>query len=139
MAKQLSESERQRIAEALRAGKPRNQVARESGRGLGTVTAIAQAEGIALDRSATKKATDARVADVRSRLSELMGGLAEDAHRFRGELFSAGTSPQGKLALMTCIGIAVDKTRALLGDVDEKEGLSAVDNWLEDLIRRSRT
>jgi IS30 family transposase len=61
--KRLSDAEREKIAEAIRDGKPRNVIAREFGRGAGTITKIARDFGLAFDRSATKDATEALKAD----------------------------------------------------------------------------
>ena len=160
MAKPLSPAERQQIEDALRAGKSRNQVSRESGRGLGTVTRIAQAAGIALDRSATKPATEAKVADVRARLAELAVLLVEDAHRLHGQIFAPHMAfsfggrdntyeeheipeptARDKQALMTSIGIAVQRAAEIVRrdapELGEAKGLirdllDGIHEWAEE-------
>ena len=158
MAKPLTEAERERIADLLRAGKTVREVRDETGRGLGTIYRVAQAEDIDLGRSEVKTATDAKLADIRARMTRLADGLTEDAERLRAQLFAPHTaysfggrdnvyseheinepSPRDKQALLTSIGIAVDKVRQITESQDDKAGLSAVDQWLEDLIRRGRT
>lgn len=61
----IPDRKRQAIADDIRAGKPRNQVARDHDVSAGTVTNIARESGLteAFDRSATKNATAALVAD----------------------------------------------------------------------------
>lgn len=146
MAPKLTADERERIAAALRAGKPRNQVAREFGRGEGTVGRIAKAEGIDLARAETKTATEARAADVRARLAELAVLLTEDAHRLHGQLFAPHVAfafggrdnvyteheipeptARDKQALMTSIGIAIQRAAEIVHGqapgVEEAKGL----------------
>lgn len=64
----ISDSKRQTIAADIRAGKARNQIARDHGVSAGTVTNIAREFVIedAFDRSATKRATEAAEADDRA-------------------------------------------------------------------------
>lgn len=80
--------ERQAIIEAIKAGRPRNEIAAEFKRGGGTVTRIAQAEGLSFDRSATEVATEARRADNAAKRADLIGGMYEDAQRLRSEMFA---------------------------------------------------
>jgi transposase-like protein len=152
----LSQAERERIAQALRAGGTVHAVAREFGRSKDTVSRIAAAFDIDLGRSAPKRATEARMADVRARLSELSIGLVEDAHRLRGQLFAPHTTfsfggkdnvyteheipeptARDKQALMTSIGIAVDKVNAITRQ-DDDGALAAVDGWLRDVIGQTK-
>jgi transposase-like protein len=132
MAQQLTPAERQRIIEAIKAGQPRNEIARETGRAPATVTLIAQEEGLSFDRADTKAATEARVTDIRARLAALADGLVADAERLRGQLFAPHVAfafggkdneyneheipeptARDKQAIMTSIGIAVDKARQI--------------------------
>lgn len=61
--KRLSDAEREKIADAIRSGKPRNVVAREFERGQGTITKIAAEFGLTFDRARIKDATEALKAD----------------------------------------------------------------------------
>lgn len=64
----IPDDKRNAIADDIRAGKPRNQIARDHDISAGTVTNIAREIGLtsAFDRSATKNATAAAVADNRA-------------------------------------------------------------------------
>jgi hypothetical protein len=55
--------ERERVRQLHAEGRSRNEIARELGRGVATVTRIAQASGLKFDREQTKAATTAAVAD----------------------------------------------------------------------------
>lgn len=152
MSKPVSKSERARIVAALRAGGTCSGVAREHGRDKYTVSKIAAAEGIKFDRGRTKTATAAREADNRDRLSTLAGLLLDDAYALRLQLFAPHMAysfggrdneynehevpepgPRDKQALMTSIGIAVDKVRQIT-QADDTSGLAAVDAWLRDVM-----
>jgi len=132
MAKLVTQQERQRIVAAIKAGDACGAIAREFARSKATISGIAAAEGLSFERSATKWATEARVADVRSKLSSLADGLADDAARLRGQLFAPHVAfafggkdneyneheipeptARDKQALMTSIGIAIDKARQI--------------------------
>lgn len=83
MGKPLTDDERARIADAIRKGSPRNQIARDFGRSPGTVSAIAKAHELTFDRSATKHATEARQADNQAKRAELIAGMLDDAAMIR--------------------------------------------------------
>lgn len=145
----LDPDKRAAIAQAIRDGGRRNEIAREHGVSPSTVTTIATAEGIdgAFDRSATKRATEARNADVAAERARLKSLLVEDAHRLRQQLWLPCTMhnfggkdnthnsielPQPTFEqqrnIMTSVGIAVDKVAALEkldlgGGVEEAAGL----------------
>jgi len=86
--KRLTHQERQAIADDIRAGHTRNDIARRHQRSAGTVTSIAQAEGLSFDRSATKDACEAKRVDNAARRAALVSGLLDDAERLRGQLFA---------------------------------------------------
>lgn len=145
----LDPDKRAAIAQAIRGGGRRNEVARAHGVSPSTVTTIAKHEGIdgAFDRTATKRATEARNADVAAERARLKQLLVSDAHRLRELLWKPCTvykfggkdntlnsvdlaEPdfEGKRNLMTSVGIAVDKVAALEkldmgGGVEEAAGL----------------
>lgn len=77
-----------RLAQLHAEGKSLHAVAREMGRSKGTISKYADKAGLAWDRTATKTATEARVADARERRARLQVGLLEDAERLRAQLFA---------------------------------------------------
>lgn len=87
MATKLSDDERAAIVAGIRAGKSRNDIARDSGRSAGTVTKIATAEGLSFDRAATKHATEARRADNAARRERLISAMYANAERLNGQMF----------------------------------------------------
>lgn len=89
--KRLTDEERDRIADAIRAGKSRNEIARAFNRSAGTVTKIAQDNGLEFDRSATKQATEAKQTDNAHRLEILKGRFLEESERLLGEMTSKTT------------------------------------------------
>lgn len=150
----LDPDKRTAIADAIRAGGHRNTIAREHQVSGSTVTAIAKREGLtdAFDRSATKRATEARSADVAARRVELKGLLIEDAHRLRRQLWEpcriykfGGKDNtlnsvdldepdfEGKRNLMTSIGIAVQRV-ADLEKLDSGGGMEEAAGLIRDLV-----
>lgn len=72
---------RERVREAIRAGDPRNTIARAFGLSGSTVSSIAKRAGLSFDRSAVAAATKARSVDLaagRTRLAEKMLAASED-------------------------------------------------------------
>lgn len=123
---------RDAILNDIRAGKPRNQTARNHGVSVGTVTNIANRAGLtdAFDRSATEKATRARIIDCRALREQLKLDLLGDAQRLRKRAWSkyqvaVGTGEGTEIvtlelpplmdvrAAYTSIGICVDKSIAV--------------------------
>ncbi len=155
MSRRITDDERQTIIDAIRAGTPRNQIARNTGRSPGTITNIARAAGItdAFDRSATKRACEASRADNASRRAALVSGLLDDAERLRSQLFAPTTvfnfggrdntyeervirepTFADKRHIMAAVRLAATTARDLeLVDQDEG-GFSAVDQWLRGMI-----
>lgn len=145
----LDPAKRQAIAQAIRDGGTRNAIARQHDVSPSTVSNIATQEGIdgAFDRTATKRATEAKNADVAARRAELKKLLVDDAHRLRTQLwlpcvmhnFGGKDNTHNSIELpqptfeqqrniMTSVGIAVDKVAALEkldmgGGVEEAAGL----------------
>lgn len=150
----LDPDKRAAIAEAIRTGASRNAIAREHGVSGSTVTAIAKAEGLtdAFDRSATKRATEAKNADTSSRRAELKALLVEDAHRLLAQLwapceylhFGGKDNTLGRVELdqptfeqqrniMASFGIAVDKV-AVLAKLDAGGGVEEAAGLIRDLV-----
>lgn len=89
MPKALSQDERSRIADEIRKGeKSANQIAKQFGRAVSTISRIASDEGLAFDRSKTKAITEAKAADNARRLESLKGRLLEEADVALDELHS---------------------------------------------------
>ena len=83
----LTDHDRQRVAELHAQGMSRNDIARQIKRSPSTVTKLARELGLAFDRSETKAATAAKVADAKARRADLAALLLEDAHRLRRQLW----------------------------------------------------
>jgi transposase-like protein len=86
--KRLTDEEREQIADAIRAGKSRNEIARAFDRSAGTVTKIARDNELSFDRSLTKEATDAAKTDNAHRLEVLKGRFLIEAEAALDELRS---------------------------------------------------
>lgn len=127
-------------------------IAQRHGVGQASVSRIAKAAGIAVDRSKTKNATEAKAADnARDRVNLSARFLAE-AHAALDDLHEEHTvfafggrensynehtlpkPPTGdKRNLMIIAATAADKHMALERHDNETEGLAAVDAWLRDV------
>jgi len=113
-------------------GKSRNQIGRDHGVSVSTVSKIAVREGLgdAFDRSRTEAATRAVVIDSRARREQLRNDLLDDAQRLRQRLWAPHeayiSTPQGAekvvlplpplpdaRAAVTAIGICIDKSLRL--------------------------
>lgn len=150
----LDPDQRAAIADAIREGGHRNAIAREHGVSPSTVTKIAKDEGLtdAFDRSATKRATAARVADSDASRADLKARLLEDAHRLRRQLwepcevlhFGGKENTLNRVDLdrptfeqqrniMTSVGIAVDKIEKL-ERLDAGGGLDEATGLIRDLV-----
>lgn len=135
MPRPLDPDKRAAILADIKAGtKSRNQIARDHNVSVSTVTKIARQEGLtgAFDRSLTRNATAAAVADHASRraaLAERLITLAE--HSMDRALASLREASARDAAVV--LGIAVDKHRALVDMDRDPEGLAAVDAWLRGI------
>lgn len=162
MAKPLTDAERQEIVQLIEQGLARNEIARQTGRSLGTITNVANEHGLTFDRSATKTACEARVVDLAKRRADLMAALVEDAHKLRRQLWEPCVEKKvvtlsggmhgvstwevveveheqppfaDQQRILTSVGIATDKALAIdKHDNRNDEGLAAVDSWLRDII-----
>lgn len=88
MPPRLSDTKRAAILADIRAGKPRNQIARDHKVSPSTVTGIAN-KGVgatAFDRSLTKNATEAAVADNRARRAETSRRFLDKANEFLDQM-----------------------------------------------------
>lgn len=163
MPKPLDPEKREAIEQAIRDGKKRNEIAREFDVSGATVTNIGKkleaTEGLrAFDRSATKHATEARVADQAAERARLRGLLLEDAHRLRAQLWEPCTlfnfggkdntlnsvdlaepTFEQKAKIMTSVGIAVDKIVRLDQAGESTEQAATLLGALVGEIRARRT
>lgn len=84
----LTKRELDRIRAMHGEGKTRNDIAKALGRSASTITAACNKMGLSFDRSKTKAATEAKVADARAKRAQLMNDLLDDAERLRQQLFA---------------------------------------------------
>lgn len=145
----IPEDVRAAVEADLRAGKPRNAIARDHNVSAGFVTAEAGRLGLqAGDRSATKRATEARQADLAAESLRLAGLLMEDAFKLRERAWEdqmvlvnykdsseivALPTPAGDFRnFYTSIGIIIDKVGVLTRD--DASGMASVDAWLRSVV-----
>jgi len=128
----LDPDKRAAILDDIRAGKARNVIARDHGVSPSTVSKVAHENGHTFDRSQTKDATAAAVADHASRraaLAERLIALAECSMDQAVAVLAEASARDAAVVL----GIAVDKHRALVDMDRDPEGLAAVDAWLRGI------
>ena len=94
-------------------------IARDTGRGKATVHRTLTAAGLELDRSETKKATDARLTDIAARKARIAQRLVGAAEAFLDDL-DAGRLEHAarKRELVTAVAIVVDKVIVLEKDAN---------------------
>jgi hypothetical protein len=156
MPKALAPDKRERILADIRAGgKSRNQIARDHQVSVGSVTNLSRTvSDHAFDRSATKKATEAAVADSAAlraatsrrflvKANELLDQMDEPflAFSFGGRENSYNEHQFGKptvdalRTMMTTAAIAFDKHMAQeKHDSSGIDGVSSVDSWLAAMV-----
>jgi hypothetical protein len=134
----LDPAKRQAIIADIKAGKPRNQIARDHHVSGSTVTKIAREIPTAFDRAQTQNATRARRFDAAAARAQLVRDLYEDAQRFRSRGWSEYTQivsgPAGaelvttrlpplrdQQAAYTAVAICLDKA-VKLEAVDSQDG-----------------
>jgi hypothetical protein len=149
----VSEEEQAEIRRLHGEGMGRNQIAREIGRSLRTISVYAAKMGLTFDRTATEAATEARKADLAERRSILAEALQGDAERLTEQLWEPATvfnfggkdntfekrevdepPADAKKALMSAAGIAIEKSLKLIPQDSDTEGLTAVDAWLRGMM-----
>lgn len=149
----ISPEVRAAVASDIRAGKPRNAIAREHRISPGSVSNIAKAEGItsAFDRTLTAKAARAKQVDNAAKRAQLQSDLLDDAQRFRKRAWSkykiALSGPEGVEIIeleepplpdaaraYTAIGIIIDKDRAYERDKQGSDGTDHARSMLGQLM-----
>lgn len=88
----LSDAQREQIIDLARAGRKRNEIAREVGVSPSTVSRLAQAEGLTFDRTQTEKATKAHVADAKARRATLSLDMLGDLETARLRIIEAANA-----------------------------------------------
>ncbi|GAA0638141.1 hypothetical protein GCM10010174_69980 [Kutzneria viridogrisea] len=149
----LTEQDRQRVRELHAQGLTRNEIGRAIGRSASTVSKLAKELGLTFDRSKTRAATEAKVADAKSRRAALALNLLGDAERIREQLwqpcrvYSFGGRDNvyseewherpdfaAQLKILQATGVALDKVMRIEAHDADTHGLAAVDQWLRDMI-----
>ena len=145
----ITDDQRQRIIDLHGQGLSRNDIARQTGVSAGTVTNVCKANDLTFDRSATINATQAKVADNKSRRAAIIGRLYGRAEAILDRLeadkyvYTVATKdsvekvedvapPAGdERNLATSIAVYLDKATKL-EDYDRTgaESGAAVDKWL---------
>ncbi|MFE4651541.1 hypothetical protein [Streptomyces sp. NPDC056707] len=136
-------------------GVSRNEIARQMGWSVGTITSRARRLGLDFDRSATRAAVEARQIDLTAIRQQLKADLLADARRMREQLFAPHLAfsfggrdnifvaqqvpeppPADKQKLMAAIGMAVDKSLRL-EEFDAEHGgknLTTMDRFLGAIV-----
>lgn len=83
----LTDVEKSKIRELHAAGKSRNDIARELGRGMNTISRACAAMQLDFVRTRTAAATEARKQDAKAMRAQLMIDLLADADRLRQQMF----------------------------------------------------
>jgi AcrR family transcriptional regulator len=146
-----------RIRELAESGMGRNEIARELGVSVGSVTAHAPAG--AFDRSATMAAVKARQADMAEKRAKLAADLLEDAARLREQMWQEALvynfggkdntyeehylpeqPVDGKRTLMQAVTAAVNAHVRLIdhnGDGTTEQAKSVLDGFMEAVAERA--
>ncbi|WP_113699171.1 helix-turn-helix domain-containing protein [Nonomuraea lactucae] len=148
----LSDDERQQIRDLHAAGHGCNAIARQLGRDRATISKHAKDLGLSFDRTQTKAATEARIADAKHKRALLADQLLDDALRLRTQLWEPckvynfggrdNTYAEahldhpdfaGQEKILRSLAVAVDKHARLIELDRDPEGLAAVDVWLRGI------
>jgi transposase-like protein len=148
----LPDDKRAAILDDIKAGKSRNEIAREHGVGAGTVTKIAQQNDLAFDRSKTKNATEAARVDNAALRASTSRRFLEKANHLLDQMeqphvaFNFGGKdntynekrldkpPVSDLRnLMTAAAVAVDKHLVIEKHDHSGDSQAAVDAWLQEM------
>lgn len=150
----VTEEERAEFRRLHSEGLSRNEISRQTGRSLRTVSLHCAAMGLTFDRTMTEEATRARVADLAERRAILAEALQGDAEQLTEQLWQpakvfriGGTANKyverqvdqppadAKKDLMAAAGIAIEKSLKLVPpEREDLEGLAAVDQWLRGMM-----
>lgn len=150
--RRLTDDEKARIVAAIRAGEPRNDIARRFHRSQGTVSRLAAEHGLSFDRSITKDATEAKVVDNRARRTRIAERLLEEAERCLDDMHSpaevvnwhqgranillrAEPTYGDRKQLMVAVAIALEKNVELerIDSADEEQVKGAIRTLMEQV------
>ncbi|GGM65104.1 hypothetical protein GCM10012275_39560 [Longimycelium tulufanense] len=126
----ITDADRERVRVLHAEGKSRNEIARQIGRSVSTVTGIARALGLSFDRSKTAAATAARQIDNRARRAELVARLYGRAEQVLARL----DAPTYTFTATTVHGIETTRLDHVPAP-DEKALASAVSSHLSAAAR----
>ncbi|TDD25001.1 helix-turn-helix domain-containing protein [Actinomadura sp. KC06] len=148
----LTQQDRDQVRALHAQGLNRNAIAREIGRAQSTVSKIAAELGLNFDRSRTREATKAKVADAKARRAQLASDLLDDAAELRKQLWQPCTlvkiggkdnvateHPLGQplfedqLKIVQATGLAAER-HARLVELDRDDGNSEVASLLGNLL-----
>jgi hypothetical protein len=135
----LSVDEREAIADALRAGKSQNAVAKQFGRGVATINRIAVEYG--LEYSAPKHAAEARQTFSQDRRLKLIDDMVDTLYGLMVDVKKAHDFQ----ALVTSAAILIDKRRLEDGEATSRSEVSTDDSRnrvarrVDELAARRRT
>lgn len=138
--KPITDHDRKRVRELHTQGLTRNAIARTIGRSMATVTKIATELGLNFDRTQTRKATEARQADLAALRAESAIKLHQTADRLLDQIFAPAKvynfggkdntyaeewhdepPPADKRALMGAAGMAYDRSLKLAPTKDNAD------------------
>lgn len=139
----LAPGKRAAILEDIRAGHPRNQIARDHGVSGSTVTKLAKTlSDEPFDRSQTKKATEAAQVDHAAVLAKLAARSAAVAGNILASFEAMDLDAWSKVSPHTraiALGVCADKARELAPDAGEAEieaARSLIGAVFEDIVAR---
>ncbi|MFF2522442.1 helix-turn-helix domain-containing protein [Streptomyces liangshanensis] len=153
-ARPVTDEEREEVRRLHGEGKGRNQIAKILKRSGKTISDIAVDLGLSFARAAeVRAATEVRQADLAALRAQLALDLTYDAIRLRQQLWEPTTvynfggaentfakhtfdeAPASeKRALMSTVGVAIDRSLKLAPADTDVEGLAAVDAWLKGMM-----
>ena len=144
MPPRMAPDKRAAILAAIRAGGPRNQIARDHSVSSSTVTRIARENGLtdAFDRSQTKKATEAKLVDHQAALAALASRFASVAGNILASYEAMTAEDWAEVSPHTraiALGICADKARELAPDGGEAQveaARSLLNVVFEDIVAR---
>jgi hypothetical protein len=150
----VTDEEREEVRRLHGEGKGRNAIAKILKRSGKTISDIAADLGLTFARAAeVRAATEVRQADLAALRAQLALDLTYDAIRLRGQMwkptvvynfggaentYAQHTFPEApaseKRALMSTVGVAIDRSLKLAPADTDVEGLAAVDAWLKGMM-----
>jgi len=116
MAKRITKNEEMAIVEAIEKGSSISKVSREFNRGKASISRILKKNNIKMERSKTKKATEARKSYAKESRLDILSDLFEVIKR---KLQGVENTAKDVFDLSKSLGIAIDKARLEEGEPTE--------------------